>query len=490
MTATSPMLHADVVRLALEAAYITPDHTLWDEYGRGRRVAWFASTLRVSRTWYIAGQQALYHRIKIITQNERTNTFLIRTLSRKLDIAQMVKVLHIQNLAECERRCYRGRGIHLPEPSIPLITQTGRKAWRKKRQHEKLAQLLGLCVGVAELSLDQPDLTLLTQGPDSTSVCLERLTIGRAHKVSHDQWNLLAWSLLWRNLRSIQLIATYSNRVNTFHDRIYGLNVAFPSAKPFMRLEKLEIIGYVHAENLRSILDVVRPTLTTLQCDQTNEFSATSLSTISTMLRNLVLSVSPFTSLTNLSLFTRLDHLTVTLRFETSQRRNSASIISMHSLPPSISVFELYIPKRFNPWRAVSEVGPVMRAFDIGMLPNLRQIVVSVDIGVLYELAPWTPAAFLLAGVVKRRSLEFRLDIRFKLRNRDLYKVDCFSRARHEQDAAREEELAKRTKQRGLPGVGDCVLGGLLTTVAHAYQCLCCVMYVSCCCCFLAQVFE
>jgi len=207
-------------------------------------------------------------------------------------------------------------------------------------------------------------------------------------------------------------------------------------------------------------------------------------------LRKVVLSVSPFEPLADLSLFTRLDHLTVTLRPETSRRRNSVPLISIQSLPSFISVFELHIPGRFNPWCAASDVAQVLQAFDIGMLPNLRQIVVSVDIGVLRGLSPWTPAAFLLAGAAKRRGLEFRLDVQFKLRKRDLYKVDCFSRARHEVDNSREVEQAMKVERSGPPGVGDRMLVGLLTTAAHAYQCLCCMMYVSCCCCFLAHLFE
>jgi len=257
MTVSSPTLPADVVRLALEAAYVTPDHTLWDEFGRGRRVAWFASMLQVSRTWYTAGLQALYHRIQIITQDERTNTLLIRTLSHKPHIAQMVKVLQIRSLDVCMGGWCTGHRIQLSKPSIPLVTRKGRKAWRKKRNHKKLVQLLGLCTSVIELSLEPPDLTPLTHMLDSTEVSIERLSIGRAHEVSHAQWEGLSRSTLWHNLRSIQLLATCLDHENTFHDAIYGLHDAFLSAEPFTRLERLEIVGYVHAESLRSIIDAV-----------------------------------------------------------------------------------------------------------------------------------------------------------------------------------------------------------------------------------------
>jgi len=70
MLATHPAHPTEVVRLALEAAYLTPDTTLWDDYGRGLRVARFASTLLVSLACYIAGRQALYHRIQVVAQSE------------------------------------------------------------------------------------------------------------------------------------------------------------------------------------------------------------------------------------------------------------------------------------------------------------------------------------------------------------------------------------------------------------------------------------
>jgi len=490
MTATSPTLPTDVVRLVLEAAYITPDHTLWDEYGRGRRVAWFASMLQVSRTWYIAGQQALYHRIQIITQNERNTALLIRILSHKPHIAKMVKVLHVRSLDVCMGGWCTGHRIQFPKPSIPLVTRKGRKAWRRQREHRTLVQLLGLCTNVTELSVEPPDIRPLIHILDSTRMSLERLSIGRAHDVPYDEWERLSRSMLWHNLRSIQLLATYLDHDNTFQDAIYGFDEAFLSTEPFTRLERLEIVGFVHGENLRSIIEIVRPTLTTLQCNQITDISSMWLGPTSASLRNLVLSVPPFTPLANLSLFTRLDHLTVILRPDTGQRRNSVALISPQKLPPFISVFDLHIPEQFNPWRAASDVAQVLRAFNIGLLPNLRQIVVSADVGVLCELSTWTPAAFLLAGATKRRGLELRLDIRFKLHNHDLYKMDCFSRARHELDKAREVERAKKAELRGPPGVSDRVLDGLLTTAAHAYQYLCCVMYVSCCCCFLAQESE
>ena len=255
MVATHPTLPTEVVRLALEAAYLTPDTSLWDDYGRGLRVAWFASTLRVSRTWYAAGRQALYQRIQVIAQNEQSNTLFTRTLSRNPHIAQLVKTLHVQTSANCQWRCRR-RGV-FPTPSIPLITEKGRGKWRRQQQDKKLAQLLGLCVGMTELSVEEPDLDLVISVLDSMGINLDRLVIKRAQDVHRHQWERLARSTFWHNLRSIQLLATCLDHENTFHDAIYGLHDAFLSAEPFTRLERLEIVGYVHAESLRSIIDAV-----------------------------------------------------------------------------------------------------------------------------------------------------------------------------------------------------------------------------------------
>ena len=256
MVATHPTLPTEVVRLALEAAYLTPDTSLWDDYGRELRVAWFAGTLQVSRTWYSAGRQALYYHIQVVTQNEQSNALLARTLSQKPHVAQLVKMLHVQTSTNCQWRC-RKRITMFPTPSIPIVTRKGRKKWRRQQHDKKLAQLLGLCVGLTELSVEEPDLALAVSVLDSMEINLYRLVIKRAHDVHYHQWERLARSTFWHNLRSIQLLATCLDHENTFHDAIYGLHDAFLSAEPFTRLERLEIVGYVHAESLRSIIDAV-----------------------------------------------------------------------------------------------------------------------------------------------------------------------------------------------------------------------------------------
>jgi len=72
-----PTLPIEVLHIVLGATYLSPDHTLWPAYARRKRFAWFASTLHVSRAWCIAGRHALYHRIEIEPQDERTITLLI-----------------------------------------------------------------------------------------------------------------------------------------------------------------------------------------------------------------------------------------------------------------------------------------------------------------------------------------------------------------------------------------------------------------------------
>ena len=485
MVTTGPILPADVVRLILEAAHITPDHTLWDEYGLRRRVAWFASTLRVSRTWYIAGQKALYHRIKIVADEERSNDLLIRTLTRRPHIAQMVKALHIQSPYGRLRHCRKG----IPQlgrlgqlsviTSIPFATQLGRRDLRAKRQQKKPVQLLRLCTGVTELSLEKPDLTLLTPILDSIRASIERLTIVGAHAVSSDQWESMSQSTFWRNLRSIQLLAVDPVYGTSVYSTIGGLDLAFIGAGPFTCLEKLEIVGYVPATALQRIVDIVRPTLTTLQIDQTREMVEMCLSPTSVRLRNTGLSVPPVMRLVDLSLFARLEHLTFTMRPKIIGRRINAAFRLFHSLPSSISVFELLITDRFNPWRAASDIALILHAFNIGTLPNLRRIIASIEIQELNELGKWTTAAFLLTGVAKRHSLEFRLDVRFKPQERDAYRFNCFARARHELEKARAVKRAELDKRNGPPGPGVCILSGLLLTATLAYFCLCCL------CCFL-----
>jgi len=487
MVATHPTLPTEVVRLALEAAYLTPDTSLWDDYGRELRVAWFAGTLRVSRTWYSAGRQALYYHIQVVTQNERSNVLLARTLSQKPHVAQLVKILHVQTSANCQWRC-RKRITMFPTPSIPIVTRKGRKKWRRQQHDKKLAQLLGLCVGLTELSVEEPDLALAISVLDSMEINLYRLVIKRAHDVHYHQWERLARSTFWHNLRSIQLYAINPHISTSLYESIFGLDAAFLDGAPFPRLKTLEVVGCVN--DLRTIIDVVRPTLKTLHCDQAVDTAEMGLPLVRDGLQTLSLSVWPPMPLADLSSFSRLEHLTIDLMTDNMYRPGGITLIPPQNIPPSISAFQLKIPERFNPWCAASDVAQVLHAFDVGLLPNLRDIIVSVEMDVPDQINAWTPAIFLLASIVKRRGLELRVDVRLKLGRPDLYKFDCFARVRYEQEKAREAERARKVERRGPPGLGSRVLDGLLTTAAHAYLCLCCVMYTSCCCCCLARYFD
>jgi len=212
----------EVVRLALEIAYLTPNHTLWDDYGHRIRVAWFASTLRVSRTWYIAGQRALYHRIYLVTQHEQSISLLTRTLSQKPYIAQMVKAVHIQTLDQGDRRFRRRHESRFHSASIP---------------QKKLTQMLVLCEGVIELTLEEPDLAALIPTLDCKRFGLQRLVIQRAHQVPQDHWERLARSTFWRNLRDIRLDASHLEWTRLLPEGLYNFDVAFIGAEPFARLE-------------------------------------------------------------------------------------------------------------------------------------------------------------------------------------------------------------------------------------------------------------
>ena len=355
--------------------------------------------------------------------------------------------------------------------SIPFATHDWRKDWHAKRQQGKSVQLLRLCTAVTELSLEQPDLMLLTPVLDSTRVSMERLTIVVIQDVTFHEWESLSQATFWRNLRSIQLLAVDLEDGNPLHNTIYNLDIAFLGLRPFTCLEELRIAGYVEPVVLRRIVDIVQPTLTTVQCDQSNDISAMCISPTSARLRSLVLSVSPFWPLADLNSFTRFEHLTLILCPDLYHGQSRVGLKLSRNLPPSISVFELHIHEWYNhldPWRTASALAQVLRAFDIGILPNLRCIVVSVKLWALNELGSWVPAAFLLTGAAKRRGLEFRLDIRFIPQYGDAYRFDCFAHARLEPTKVGDLEQAELDKRRGPPVPGVRVLG-LLSTVTLAY---------------------
>ena len=101
----------------------------------------------------------------------------------------------------------------------------------------------------------------------------------------------------------------------------------------------------------------------------------------SATLRSLVLSVSLFWPLADLSLFIRLEHLTLILCSDLYHGRSHVGLRLSHNLPSSISIFKLHIHEWYNhldPWRTASALAQVLRAFEIGILLNLRRIVVSV----------------------------------------------------------------------------------------------------------------
>ena len=341
---------------------------------------------------------------------------------------------------------------------------------------------------MTELSVEEPDLALVISVLDSMEINLDRLVVKRAQDVHRRQWERLARSTFWRNLRSIQLYAIHPHLGGSFHQRIFGLDAAFLGETQFPRLETLEVVGCPN--DLRTIIDVVRPTLKTLQCDQTDDTAEMGLSLVAAGLQVLSLSVWPSMPLADLSSSTRLKRLTIGLMDAQVRSPGRFTLISHQNLSPSISIFELKISERFNPRCAASNVAQVLHAFDVGLLPNLRDVTVSVDMDIPNRISAWTPVAFLLAGMAKRRGLEFRLDIRFKLGDTDLYKVDCFARAQYELENLRGVGRARKAERGEPPGLGLRILDGLLTTAAHAYLCLCCVMYTSFFCCCLARYFD
>jgi len=446
-----PTLPIEVLHIILDATYLSPDHTLWPAYARRKRFAWFASTLRVSRAWYIAGRHALYHRIEIDPQDERTITLLIRTLTRRPLIAQMVKVLHVECTAHQSRDVCTSL---IPMSSYLYTTEWGRKAQRKNRRNKKLSPLLQFCVGLTQLRIDQPNFTDCMHALNRMSANLERPEIYNADWVTRAQWEHLAQSSFYHNLRSLRFDAGNPDNGSYWHCNLFALEAAFPSVGVFTRLEELEIVGCVELEQLNTILHIAGPTLKTLRCDQLDAQGESGLNIVAGTLHVLVLSVWYLTPIGDLTMFTRLDHLTIDLAYAILSTQWSRSII-FRGLPPHISTFKLQIPELFEPWHAAAYVREVLRAFDLGFLPNLNKLVVSAILNSPQELHEWTPTALLLHGTVQRRGLVFRLDVRLDLRHPSMFNVDCFSRACVKQDNARHIEWRRMAQRRGL---GEVVL--------------------------------
>jgi len=447
MCAVRSLFPVDVVRLILEAAYLNPDQTLWDEYGRRNRTAWFASTLSVARSWYSSGQRALYHRIEVATQDERTVDLLFRTLCRKPHVAQMVKILHIQSNIRPSRPLSTRSAFQFTSPGIPIVTKKGRAAWRRKRQYGKMARILGICTDLNVLRVEQPDLDVLRCATEILSRSLERVEIHRAHEVRRDQWQHLAQSKFWRNLRCIHFDATSPAWRLPLHGTIFSLDSAFIGVETTWRLEHLAIGAFATTNDIHAILHVVGPTIKTLHCAQTERASSTWLPLVSAKLQTLVLSIWSHWHLADLSMLNQLDHLTIMVLTAYKQRPGDVPRFPLPCLPQSISTFELRVSDRLDPWCAAAHVADITRAFNLKAVPRLTLIVVTVLLRELQQLNEWLPVAFLASDVVKRRGLEFRVDIRFELHRPDLLQVDLFSRLRHQREKEKQEEQRKSTQR-------------------------------------------
>ena len=449
MPAKHISLPIDVMRVVLEAAHVNPDHTLWDEHGRRRRAAWFADTLRVSRTWYIAGQQSLYYRVEIVSQPDYSVVLLVRTLLQKPHLARMIKVLHLQNTATTKRMEESTESL---VPSIPFITETGRRTRRKKKE-KILPRLLGLCTSLTDLCLDRLDLTELTPVLESIGFSLERIEIRRTHELTDTQWESLVRSEFWRNQRAIRFHATNPTMGRRTHEEIDGLDTSFLGTDDvkciggFTRLQELEIIGFTKAENLWAMLCVVQPTLTALRCDQAENGSNLWLAPVATTLQTLDISIRPFTPLVDLSLLTRLEHLTVRILPGTRRRPTHTPCFTPPCITLLITVFELHVSERFDPWMAAVYIREVLQAFDFGVLPNLACIAVTSLMNAPGQLNDWMPAAYLLAEIVQRRGLKFRLNVRYEMHHPDMHKIDCFVRERQEPEPFRQEEARIEVEQ-------------------------------------------
>jgi len=283
---------------------------------------------------------------------------------------------------------------------------------------------------------------------------LERLEINDADWMVRAQWEHLAQSPFFHNLRSLRFDTGNPDNGSYWHCNIFTLDAAFFSVGAFARLEELEIVGCVELEQLNTILRIAGPTLKTLRCDQLDTQEQSGLNIVAGTLYVLVLSVWYLTPIGDLTMFTRLDHLTIDLAYAILSAPWSRSIL-FHGLPPHISTFKLQIPELFEPWHAAAYLREVLRAFDSGFLPNLNALVISAILNSPQELQEWTPTALLLHRTVQRRGLVFRLDVRLDLRHPSMLNVDCFSRACGKQDNAKHIEWRRMAQRRGL---GEVVL--------------------------------
>ena len=484
-------LPVSVIEHILFISYLEPDEQLWNRHSHRIRRHWFASLLRINKSWYTAGQPMLYRRIEADLDTPHLAKILLRTLKRKPDIVQMVKVVRVgdhdwtfrdevADLIMCT----------LAVPKIPLVTERGTKSWLRARAFRRLNRIITICVAAVEARVGAEELGRLVHGLQAAAPRLTRLEIELSNRLDADLWRKIFHPATWAHLRALRLDASSTHWELFWDNEIPYLTSGF--ARQFQQLETLEVFGRIKQTVMREVLQVLQPTLQRLTCPQPYHEKPVPwrrplpkdfffLAPVQETLVALTLKVGCET-LINLSKMNALQTLTVILTHEGS--REHGQFDAANVFPPQLRSIEYHTGPRVRPWDAAERVRNVLCAYDIGVLPNLHSMRIIVTIDRIRDVAPWLPVFLFVHIAVQKRSLNIRTDLRLNfsfMEEAEHARVNRFAKAAYLSDQQHHKEYSEGLSRGQNP---------VISVVAWIGCAVCSVAYFGCCCCWTARLLN
>ena len=492
-------LPADVLVTILGFACVRQEPSAASQYTFKRRRAWFASTLLVGRAWYAAGQPILYRRIFVSFQDDWQFDSLLRTLTTPnraaegRTLARNIHELHIRNLRHESTPEYHNI---FPVPGIPIVTQKGRRGWRRKRQYDKLRCLLGMCSALKRLDVYAIHISKLAPALENLWVKHRRLEYLGLHDVTlklYKLWSHLAQFEFWSHLLALAIHAPQSHwKIENVQQQLGD----FHSALKGGHLVSLKIYAHIHAMALQDILRPVQLTLRTLICNEPIQFffdklNAGIFGSVAETLTSLTLTLESPGALANINSITGLIHLKLVLK-PNKRRVSRRRPISVRAFPPNVQTIEWRANAGVDPWILAERVRDTLRAQD-HRLVGLHSITVTATLQPSRELGLWTILAALLHGVTETRPrVQLSVDLLLDLNHFDLPRFDCFARQIMLRNQQKLEDWKLKVQRRDLDWtrilyrgleVGGSVIGCI-------HRGTCCALYLGCCCCLLGGYID
>jgi len=480
-------LPTDIVQLICDELFAWEDDSLWHLNGMLGRRAWLSQALRTSKFWYTLGLPLLYRTIDIVPTDEVTLDLLLRTLRRCPNIAALVRTFRPYD------RQYRSRDTDSTFRNGFFKDWEGfqfkkamfedRDSQLQQRRLRKLTALVKMCSNLDELGIQSHDVQDFDPVLKQASRRIQRLVLESAHRLNTAA---LVSAADWSNLRSLKFDGSgrFENATRRQGRYLDAIDVACFAR--MANLVELEILGWVQPQRMRDILHALRHTLRSLTCYQLQPGTIPCdwLAPISGTLRELSLLVQAWEWICDLSSMTAIKVLRIHImsnshqRYEQNTRRRPQP-----RFPRGVERVEwLFLDSTGTPNAAEERVEDLITAFQRSTVPNLKTVVVNVNLHAEDREADW---------------LDFIRDFQLQCTQHDLNRwvvlnQDCsdlrpddprdvFALVAHaafvERQQGRQRHEARST------GAEQSVVGRTARTAVKAWTRCCCIAWLCCCCC-------